>query len=256
MSSVWSNIICKPTLLDRGYRLVETLGYGAYGRVYRVEHVASGKTYAAKFVSDVDTVTSDNGPGTIPLEADVLIRLKDVQGVSHLHDVFFMPCGFWVMVMDIPDEPFATLATLAALGSNVDARAVMARLVHILRDVDACNVCHMDIHPSNILISADDSVTLIDFGRAQYKDQPYAHASIYAMFNDSPPELINNGVFDYDRMTTWSIGLLIHMLVDDDSAKDLLDLIFVPYDRRITLGDFFDHPYFDCSSSSPMEVDR
>ena len=219
-------------LEERGYRPVATLGAGSSGRVYEVER--GGATYAAKIVADVE-LTADG----VPLEADILMHLRDVPGVARLRDVVRLPCGSHAMVMDTPTGPFSTLFRCPW---PVDARLVLTRLVRILRDVDARNVCHMDLHAQNILVSPGSDVTLVDFGRAQYKDRPFPLVDLYAEMDDSPPELRERGVFDYDRMTTWSVGLLALAIGSRDST--VLDDLLAPYELRITLDEMFDHPYF------------
>jgi serine/threonine protein kinase len=220
MSSVWSRIISKPhhpSLFEHGYKIVKAIGYGANGRVYDVERLNDGKTYAAKMVGG--NVRMSAG-ADMPLEADILLHLTDVPDVPRLHDVFTTRYGTHVMVMDKPLEPFETLANAMAKRS-VDARRIMSNLVQILRDVDAFDVCHMDIHSHNILVSSGWRVTLVDFGRAMYKKSSEENT---------------------DERTVESMCSMVRS-VDPDAER---------LDPRMTLQQLFVHPYF----APPMEVDH
>lgn len=189
--SVWSRIVSRPhhpSLVEHGYKIVKTIGQGAYGRVYHVERLNDGKSYAAKIVGDVDLT-----PDGIPIEADILLHLTDVPNVPNIHDIFTTNNGSHVMVMDKPDEPFDTLQRT----TDFDPHIVISNLIKILIDIDTLDICHMDIHSDNILVSKNNQVTLVDFGRARYKHTPFIH--------DPSCPLVSS----YDELTHTSLQYII-----------------------------------------------
>ena len=65
--------------------------------------------------------------------------------------------------------------------------------------------------------------------------------------SESPERrLTERGVFDYDRMTTWCVGLIVKRSFGEPPplARDLLRKISVCPQHCITLHQLFDHPFF------------
>lgn len=152
-----------------------------------------------------------------------------------------------MIVMDLPAGHCSTFDEIKWRKTDEEKRLIISRLVAIIRSMDRLNIAHNDLREDGILVSEpDDRVTLIHFSKAQYKDRLFFVDRQHATRNDSPPELIENGVFDYDRMTMWSVGMIIKNSFGPipPLARDLLDWIFAPFEQRIAICDFFDHPYF------------
>ena len=213
-------------------------------RVYRVSK--DGLDYAAKVIQKRNAVRR---------EVDVMMHLANVKGVTHLQAYYDLgrgkigdhPTPAEVLVMDMPEGPTATYHRVVNTKTDEEKRRILSRLVQILRRIDERGVAHNDLHANNFLVSgADDRVTLIDFGRAEYKNRPFDMTEEYREWCRSPPELRNQGVFDYDRLTTWTMGLIVKQsfTVVPPIAQNLLDSLFAPFHRRMSLHQMFDHPYF------------
>lgn len=302
--------ITTPSPFKATFEVLRLLGAGADGRVFEVVEKATGDVFAAKFVfinSDLRMYGR-----RLPYEMKIMISLNGVAGVPTLVRQFienemtifskYLQPSF-VTVMSVPEAPYATLTEMRHTSDfgSAAVRTVFSNLVRILRDLDDRNICHVDLHPGNVMVSTrTKAVTLIDYGRAEYKNIPYevGHIMGYANWVGSPPELRDvyrrykrdmdathpsmygtverkyipqfRQMFDYDRQIVWRVGFMIYdefhgrrfyqegIHLDPSNivqypygmptiAVNLLKNIFVSYDRRISLRELFDHPYFDLS---------
>lgn len=258
--------------LKRLYKTLKKLGEGADGSVYMVLSKSTGLKYAMKVINMRSITADDMFTEDFPLEAKMMVDLSGVDGVVQLQHVFReKPLRYgnvkmddsFVLVMSIPPTAYSMLGS-GKIKYKSQLRVVFSKLASILRKVDDHNISHMDLHDGNVLVEDKSlNVTLIDFGRAQYKTRPYALIEALRRWKQSPPELVEDGVFDYDMITVWLFGRMMYeMFVSDDTStypdvtrvnwmppllQKLLSKVFVPYENRIGLRQMFDDKYFDLS---------
>lgn len=236
------------------YVVGKMLGSGTDGSVYEVKK-RDGGSYAMK-VMDVGKVDMYYVRG-LPLEAYVMIDLDGVEGVCRMDRVWHSrPYGeieeAYCMVMEMPvGGSYCALYEMEYCYRS-HLRVVFSRLCKVLERVNEKNISHMDLHGGNVLVVRKSlRVTLIDFGRAQYKSVvPYEHAESYRKWIGSPPELRQDGLFDYDRQTVWTFGRMLFESLDGGRGsrlcEDFLGRVLVrDYRRRMTLDEMFKHPYMD-----------
>lgn len=220
------------------------IGATSTSRVYAVS-AADGTPMVAKLVPKARLYHDRTG---VPLEVKIMMDLSDMPGVSHIDRYCELESRgrpTVAIVMDRPAGEFSTYHGIRNARTDDEKRVILSKLVDVLRRLDQRRIAHNDLHENNILVSGTD-VTLIDFGRAQYKDRPFHLVELYRSWDRSPPELRERGVFDYDRMTTWCIGLIVKRSFGEPPplARDLLRKISVCPQHCITLHQLFDHPFF------------
>ena len=156
-----------PDLGATRYTLVEPLGRGGMGAVYRVHDRALGREVAMKVLSGAPDEASRQ---RLEQEARVLARLEH-PGIVPVHDVGTLPDGrvFYVMKL-VRGEP------LTALAGRVEA--VSERLRLLIRVADAVafahthGVVHRDLSPANVMVGAFGEVLVLDWGLAMQHDAP------------------------------------------------------------------------------------
>ena len=81
-------------------------------------------------------------------------------------------------------------------------------------------ILHRDLKDENILVNTSDlSVKIIDFGCAtQYHNGEYSSVAGTPEF--FPPEMFKNCVYHAEKLNSWSIGVLIYILVIGDVPFD------------------------------------
>lgn len=153
-----------PTGLPTHLRLLDPLGAGGAGTVWRARDTRRGRDVALKLFERV----ADGPAAAVRLEREVraLGRLHDVDGV-----VSILECGLteqgtaWAATKLLPggsleqrlrSGPF-TIEVLAALGAS---------LATTLARVHDAGIAHGDLTPSNVLFDARDRPVLADLGLA------------------------------------------------------------------------------------------
>ena len=150
------------------YRLVELLGRGGMGEVWRAHdtaandrvvaikllppHLAGDTTYLARFRREADAAARLNDPHIIPIH-----NYGEIDGRLYVDMRLVEGRDLDAVMADGPMEPSRAVSIIGQVAKALHA-AHQAGLVH------------RDVKPSNILLGADDFAYLIDFGIARAAD--------------------------------------------------------------------------------------
>ncbi|MBD0743834.1 serine/threonine-protein kinase [Streptomyces sp. CBMA152] len=154
------------------YRLVEQLGRGGMGVVWRAVDEVLGREVAVK---ELRTYTDTSGPelGDLRLrmqrEARAAARVRHPSVIA-VHDVTEHD-GRPVIVMELVEGP--SLDGVLGERGTLDAReaaAIGARVLEALAAAHRVGVLHRDVKPGNILLERAGRVVLTDFGIAAMDD--------------------------------------------------------------------------------------
>jgi len=156
-------------VLDRGrFRLLESLGAGAYGKVHRALDIASASSqtfYAVKCLNKPEP-----GSHTDVLQQREFALHKLVSGHPNIvtfHE-FFSDGLYVYVVLDLclGGDLFAAITEKHLFHNN--GRLIKRAFIQLVDAVQYCHdlgVFHRDIKPENVLCSADGAdVRLADFG--------------------------------------------------------------------------------------------
>jgi serine/threonine protein kinase/Tol biopolymer transport system component len=146
------------------YRLIEKIGEGGMGVVWRAEDTTLGREVAVKFLPDIFAQDAER-LARFEREAKLLASLghPNIATVFGLHDVD----GVHFLVMEyVAGENLADRLARGAL--PLDATLAIARqLTEALEAAHGSGVIHRDLKPANIQLASDDSVKVLDFGLAK-----------------------------------------------------------------------------------------
>jgi len=145
------------------YEITGTLGAGGMGQVYQVRHTISNRAEAMKILA----------PGRAVSDELVARFLREIQLLASLHHpnitefhTAFRHNGELIMIME-----FVEGHTLSAKLSSVPMTLAtglnyIQQVLSGLAYAHERSIVHRDVKPSNIMISRDGHVKLLDFGLA------------------------------------------------------------------------------------------
>jgi tRNA A-37 threonylcarbamoyl transferase component Bud32 len=171
------------------YRLLELIGSGAMGAVYRAEHVVLGRIVAVK-VLHAELANDESLVERFFAEA----RAVNLVGHPHIVDVTDFarePDGTVWFVMEFLDGcDLAALTNGQALELG-RALAIAQQVCAALQAVHAVGIVHRDIKPENIYVTTRegrDFVKLLDFGIARLPEaMPSEHGTGQGVVMGTPP---------------------------------------------------------------------
>jgi TPR repeat protein len=172
------------TVLDRNYRIERVLGSGGFGITYEAEDINLNAAVALKEYYPFDfgerdstmsvkpksvrhKETFDWGRASFLQEARMLARFRH-PSIVRVSRVFEANSTAY-MVMDFePGQSFdAWLKSLGRPPSQEELDRIAAPLLDALEMMHAQNFLHRDIAPDNVIVRADGTPVLLDFGSAR-----------------------------------------------------------------------------------------
>ena len=159
----------------RQYRIVEVIGQGAVGTVYRAEYVGGSgfrRQRALKMLR-----RDARGPDShrrLRDEARMLGRIRH-RAIVNVHDLVFL-ADRWTIVMDYIEAP--DIYRILKAVERIPMRAALEIIQEVASALHAAYnwsegtaeplcVLHRDLKPSNVLVSAAGETTVVDFGVAR-----------------------------------------------------------------------------------------
>ncbi|WP_067547530.1 serine/threonine-protein kinase [Nocardia crassostreae] len=171
----------KPGRLIGGrYRLVEVLGAGAFGEVWRARDELLRVDVAAKRIAGLP------GPGVgeqifrAAREARNAAQLRDHPNVVGVHDVLAEDADTWIIMQLVDGCSLREYLDRNGTLTREHALDLARRLLGALVTAHAAGIVHRDIKPANIMMAADGGVLLADFGiSAQQEDTQLTATGIF-----------------------------------------------------------------------------
>lgn len=158
------------TVAGGRYRLERLLGAGGMGIVHAAHDQLLGRDVAVKLLAD-NLAADPESRARFEREARAAARLTH----PHVVSVFDVgeETGRPYFVMELVDGP--SLAERLRARGTLPATEVIAIAIHGLRALHAAHtagVLHRDLKPANLLLAADGTVKVTDFGVAQATELP------------------------------------------------------------------------------------
>jgi TPR repeat protein len=148
------------------YRLLDRLGQGGMGVVYRAMHVDTGAEYALKVLlpgADTEARLRFGREGEAQARVDVHPNVVRIHSAGVEGDSPFL-------VMDLAQGGDLDQRLRHGLPDPSESVAQLASLARGLAHVHACGILHRDLKPTNVLFDAAGVPKLVDFGLARLAD--------------------------------------------------------------------------------------
>jgi len=206
-------------LVDNRYRLVQPLGQGGMGRVWKARDEVLGRDVAIKELVPPPGLSAAERAEVrerAMREARAVARLNH-PGVVRIHDVVSAGDGDpWIVTEYLPGGSLHDLLTRNGTLPVQRAAKIGLDLLEGLRATHAVGIVHRDIKPANVLFAEDGRAVLTDFGIATVPGDPFVTRS--GLLLGSPaylaPERARGGGKVGPEADLWSLGATLYAAVE------------------------------------------
>mmetsp|Transcript_15800 Transcript_15800/g.42486 ORF Transcript_15800/g.42486 Transcript_15800/m.42486 type:complete len:356 (-) Transcript_15800:222-1289(-) len=150
-------------MADR-YAMLEKIGEGTFGQVFRAKDVTTGRVYAAK---KVRLRRAEDGLSPATLREMKALQHIDHPNVVHLTDVFPHGSNVVLVLEYVPFDLSRLLDLAPERLRESEAKCIALMLLHGIAAMHDNNILHRDLKPSNLLLNSDCLMKVADFGLAR-----------------------------------------------------------------------------------------
>src|SRR5687768_17210165 len=194
------------------YRILELLGAGGMGVVYRAEDIRLRRTVALKFLP-IEATQDRDARDRLVAEAQTASAL-DHPNICTIHEIDETPDGRMFLAMSYYEGE--TLKDRVARGPMPidDALDVIAQVARAVAAAHDAGVVHRDIKPANIMLARRGEVKLLDFGIAKLSGRTAltrTGITVGTIAYMSPEQIAGHGG---DILSdVWSLGVVLYEMI-------------------------------------------
>jgi len=200
------------------YEILQRLGKGAYGIVWKVREKESGEIYALKKIFDAFHNATDAQRTFREIiflqelaDHDNIITLLDVMKAENDRDIYLV---FEFMESDLHAVIRANIL------EDIHKQFIVYQLLKAFKYMHSANVIHRDMKPSNLLLNSECLLKVADFGLARLMDAPKEDGTKTQVLTDyvatrwyRAPEILLGSNNYTKAVDIWSIGCILGELI-------------------------------------------
>ena len=221
LSSTSSFAPTSGTLLAGRYRILEKIGEGGMGAIYKAVHTMMDRTCAIKLLTNLST-NDESALARFNREAKMASRINNPHAVT-IYDFGAAEGGILYLAMELIDGKSLS-AILEEEKQLPPARVVtiVNQIADALRAAHAMEIVHRDLKPDNIMVcnrGADgEQVKVLDFGiaKAVADDSPADNLTKTGFILGTPvymsPEQLSGDRLDA-RSDVYSLALIVYQML-------------------------------------------
>ena len=269
---------------EDNYRIINKLGKGSFGNVYKVKHKITGEIRAMKIIKNPNK--NDNCRKKIDkklLNEIQVLRTLEHPNIIKIFEYFIdEKCHYIVSELITGGELYETIVKFRKFNEK-KAAYILKQILSALNYLHSRSIVHRDIKPENILVQQFDknknsdelNIKLIDFGASNF----FKENEILTLKVGSPyyiaPEVLNKSY--NEKCDIWSSGVVLYVMLTgsfpflghssselfskiktgkfrcsgkeweniSDNAKDLIKkMIELDTSKRLSASECLNHPFF------------
>ena len=196
----------------RHYKIIEKLGGGGMGVVYKAEDTKLKRTIALKFLPPELTRDPDSKKRFIN-EAQAASALQHIN-ICTIHDIDETEDGQMYIIMDYY-EGETLKEKLKSGGLEIELSMEYAlQIANGLQEAHKKGIIHRDIKPANIIITGKGEVKILDFGLAKSGEHTKLTktGTTVGTVAYMSPEQAWDGEID-QRTDIWSLGVVLYEMI-------------------------------------------
>jgi len=199
------------------YKIMEELGRGGMGVVYKAQDLKLDRIVALKFLPQQITRLTDGGQ--VISEADkarFLQEAKAASAVTHpnvcvIHDIAEHDDQQFIVMEYVEGK---TLTQVVPIQKLQDAIGYAIQIGEALQEAHGKGVVHRDVKTDNIMVNTKNQIKVMDFGLAKLKGslKLTKTSSTVGTLSYMAPEQIQGGIVDA-RSDIFSFGVVLYEML-------------------------------------------
>lgn len=268
------------------YHLGRCIGKGNFSEVHIGVHRETGDRVAVKIVDTLKTEQFSKKSRSVTLNIDSemqVLRSLDHPNIIKFYGMYRSPSNVHLIIEYADGGDLLNRILEKGCYDEKDGRTVFGQICAGVAYLHSRDICHRDLKPDNVLLTADGTAKISDFGLARHASQSENNFRTYCgtphYFAPEMFKLQKQQVDGYGKaVDVWSLGVILYIIVsgkppfDDenlgeqvvngifefdgpefesvsDSAKDLISrLMTVDPKLRLTADEALKHPWLASSS--------
>ena len=200
------------TLAGR-YELGDVIGRGGMGAVYRAIDLVLGRSVAVKMLPGQLTDHDPTSVARFEREARAAAALSHPAVVA-VYDTGVDETSRFIVMEFIAGRSLEAIVRAEGRWTLPGPPGIAARVADALAAAHAAGIVHRDIKPANVMIAADGSVKVLDFGIARAMDSTTLtqNASVLGTAAYMSPEQALGKPAD-ERSDIYSLGCVLYALL-------------------------------------------
>jgi formylglycine-generating enzyme required for sulfatase activity/dienelactone hydrolase/tRNA A-37 threonylcarbamoyl transferase component Bud32 len=194
------------------YEILETLGAGGMGVVYKARDTRLNRLVALKFLPP--HLRDDPG-----FKRRLMSEARAASALDHPHIVVVHDIGEGdELFVAMAYHEGVTLRQRIAEGMSVSEALDIARQIALgLAKAHEHGILHRDIKPGNVIVAKDGIARIIDFGLARTSDATVTQGAITGTPMYMSPEQATGAIIDH-RTDLWSLGVVLYEMLSGEAA--------------------------------------
>lgn len=204
--------------IEDNYRILEKIGSGGFGEVYKVLHLRSGMIRAMKVVKKDDSnadspkIYKDNTSGVRNFIKEISLLIEiDHPNVIKIFEYFIDEKHFYIITEYLAGGALYDTIIKQRFVQEKTAALFIYQILSAVNYLNSKKIVHRDLKPENILITKDMNLKLIDFGMGNFMNSTQKMNKRVGTSYYIAPEVINK---EYDeKCDIWSCGAILHAML-------------------------------------------
>lgn len=189
--------------IDQDFERGETIGNGKFGSVVKCRSKVTGEQFACKILPKGDEI--------VHKEVEIMQHLSGHPGVVTLKAVYEDAKSFHLVMELCSGGRLLDQMWKDGLFSEQKAANLIKELMLVLKYCHDMGVIHRDVKPENILLSANGSMKLADFGLAARIANGQSLYGVVGSPAYVAPEVLAGGYSE--KVDIWSAGVVLHAVL-------------------------------------------
>ncbi|GAA0157870.1 non-receptor serine/threonine protein kinase [Lithospermum erythrorhizon] len=200
--------------LNNDFQILEELGRGRFGTIFRCFSPLSGEFFACKTISKTHLIDSIDQE-CLDKEPKILNLLSNHPNLTHLHKVY-EDDKYLHIIMDLcSGEDLFDRISRSGFFSEREAAPVFTQLIGAIAHCHRMGVAHRDIKPDNVLFDSWGRLKLADFGSAEWfgdGDEGVKMSGIVGTPYYVAPEVLMGREYS-EKVDVWSAGVILYIML-------------------------------------------